>query len=85
MQAITLKAKKNNMKAIINTTNKSKAFKVIYDKAIGGIGSIIVRSPNEYGAIKCASDLCFTGKNFRNAIEVPLETYTKPNKQGFQG
>lgn len=62
-----------------------KAFKVTYTKKIGGEGIIIVKSANEYAAISHAKHLCFTGSNFRNAVEVPLTLYVKPKKQGFQG
>lgn len=67
------------------TTIISKAFKVTYTKKIGGNGTIIVKAHNEDAALSHASYLCFTGSNFRDAVEVPLESYIKPRKQGFQG
>jgi len=63
----------------------TKAFQVTYTKRIGGNGTIIVKAHNEDAALSHAKNLCFTGSDFRDAIEVPFESYTKPSKQGFQG
>lgn len=63
----------------------TKAFEVTYTKRIGGNGTIIVKAHNELAAISHAKYLCFTGANFRDAIEVSFDLYTKPVKQGFQG
>ena len=65
--------------------SSKKAFKVTYTKKVGGDGTIIVQAPNEEKAIINANQHCFTGKDFRDAIEVPFEEYTTPSKQGFQG
>lgn len=62
----------------------SKTFQVTYTKAIGGEGTIIVKSPTAELALKCASSSCFTGKDFRNAVET-TQDYVSPTKQGFQG
>lgn len=65
--------------------SSNKAFQVTYTKKVGGNGSIIVKANNEDKAISNAKYLCFTGSDFRDAVEVPIESYSKPRKQGFQG
>lgn len=62
-----------------------KAFNVTYTKKIGGNGNIIVKANSENDAYIRAYQLCATGSDFRNAIEVPMSQYTKPRKQGFAG
>jgi hypothetical protein len=66
-------------------TTTTKAFKITYTKKIGGQGTIIVKALDAENAIKNAKYLCFTGSDFCNPIEVPIEKYTKPRNQGFQG
>ncbi|MDM1399001.1 hypothetical protein HX049_17855 [Myroides odoratimimus] len=63
---------------------KTKTFKVIYTKKVGGVGSILVKANNEEQALTNAKDLCFTGSDFRNPVETE-EEYSKPREQGFQG
>ena len=61
-----------------------KTYNVTYTKKIGGNGAILVKAENETNALRNAKDLCFTGSDFRNAIETN-EIYSKPRKQGFFG
>ncbi len=61
-----------------------KTFNVTYTKAIGTIGTILVKASSQKEAIIHASSSCFTGTDFRNAIET-TEEYIKPSKAGFQG
>lgn len=64
---------------------KSKAYKVNYTKAIGGVGSVIVKASNPSQAIKNSKYLVATGKDFRNPKLVNILEYKKPRKQGFTG
>ena len=66
------------------TLKKMNTYKVTYTKKISGEGSILVKAENESQALKNAKYLCFTGSDFRNAIETD-EIYIKPSKNGFQG
>lgn len=59
-----------------------KTFKVIYTKAVGCDGSILIKADNPSQAIGRAKRLCATGEDFRDAIETE-EKYVKPRKQGF--
>jgi len=61
-----------------------KTFKVTYTKKVGGEGTILVLAHNQDLAIKRANQLCFTGSDFRNAVETN-EKYIKPSLQGFAG
>lgn len=61
-----------------------KTFKVTYTKKIGREGAILVKANDGQQALKNAKFLCFTGSDFRNAIETD-EEYSKPRKQGFFG
>lgn len=63
---------------------KSKVFNVTYTKAIGGNGTLQVKARNEAEALKNAKFLCFTGRDFRNAVEAAVP-YTKPSRLGFAG
>lgn len=62
-----------------------KCFQVTYTKRIGGNGTILVKCPTIEMATKLASNMCFTGSDFRDPIEMPLEMYVKTTKQGFAG
>lgn len=62
-----------------------KTFKVYYTKKIGGEGSIIVKAENDKQALINAKNLCYTGKDFRNAKVIDDSLYIKPSKQGFAG
>lgn len=66
-----------------NLTNK--CFQVTYTKKVGGNGTILVKCKSIENATKLASNMCFTGSDFRDPIEMPLEMYTKTTKQGFAG
>ncbi len=61
-----------------------KNYKVTYTKKIGGENTIIVKALSENQALKNAKNLCFTGHDFRNAVETN-ELYIKPSKLGYQG
>lgn len=61
-----------------------KTFKVTYTKRNNENGSLLVRAIDVKQALSNAKDLCFTGSDFRNAIETD-EQYSKPRKQGFAG
>lgn len=60
-------------------------YKVTYTKKIGGEGSIIVKARSEEEAISNAKHLCFTGRNFKDAVQVDDSLYTKPRNKGFYG
>lgn len=64
--------------------NQPKTFKVTYTKKIGGNNTILVKAANSTEAISNAKHLCFTGKDFREAIETN-DVYSKPRTQGFAG
>jgi hypothetical protein len=61
-----------------------RTYKVTYTKKIGGENTIIVKAENENQALKNAKNVCFTGSDFRNAVETN-ELYVKPSKLGYQG
>jgi len=64
---------------------KSKTYKVWYDKKVGGVGNVIVKASNPKNALANAKQHVYTGKNFRNPKLVDSKEYSKPRKQGFQG
>jgi hypothetical protein len=68
-----------------NSLIKTKAYKVNYTKAIGGIGTVIIKAKNPTEALKNAKFSVASGKDFRNAKLVALVEYKKPRKQGFAG
>lgn len=57
---------------------------VKYDKKTKGEGTILVKASSEADALNNARFLCFTGKNFRDAV-ITNEPYSLPRKQGFFG
>jgi hypothetical protein len=61
-----------------------KTFIVTYDKKNGQTGILLISAPNEKQALNNAKNCCFTGRNFRDAIETD-EKYVSPSKVGFQG
>lgn len=65
--------------------NKSKTYKVWYDKKTGGVGSVILKAGSPKNALVNAKQHVFTGKNFRNPKLVDNSNYSKPRKQGFYG
>ena len=65
--------------------SKAKVYEVTYTKKVGGNGTILVKADSKKRALKNADYLCFTGSDFRNAVEVDPSLYEKPRKQGFQG
>lgn len=73
-----------SLKTITFKQQTMKTYKVTYTKAIGGTGSILVKASDEVQAIANAKNLCFTGRDFRDAV-VTDEIYMKPRKQGFYG
>ena len=48
----------------------TKLFKVTYDRKVGGEATMIVKAVNQDNALTNAYKCCFTGKNFRNPVEV---------------
>lgn len=62
----------------------SKTYSVSYDKKNGQSGTLFVLAMNENEALKNAKNCCFTGSNFRDAIETS-EQYIKPSKIGYAG
>lgn len=48
---------------------KAKIFIVEYTKAIGGVGRLFVKARNENEALSNAKNICFTGRDFKNAVE----------------
>jgi len=64
---------------------KNKAYKVYYDKKVGGVGSVIVKAQTPKQALSNAKQHVFTGKKFRNPKLVSSKSISKPRKQGFQG
>lgn len=62
-----------------------KAYKVWYDKKVGGIGSVIVKALDPKNALQLAKRHVYTGRNFRNPRKVNFSEYSKPRDQGFQG
>jgi len=61
-----------------------KTYNVTYTKAIGTNGVIMVKARNEKEALSNAKNCCFTGSNFRDAVET-TQQYIKPSKMGYQG
>jgi hypothetical protein len=57
-----------------------KTFKVTYTKAIGETATINVREYSPEQALEVAKYYCYTGDNFRDAVETN-ETYIHPTKQ----
>ena len=56
---------------------------VSYDKKVGGIGTMVVISGSTESALKTASFLRFTGRNFRDAKIVDWSTDSEcGNKSG---
>jgi len=65
--------------------NGNKAYQVTYTTAMGKENTIIVKTNNPDAVLSLAKSSCFTGEDFRNAIEIPLQNYIKPTHQGFAG
>lgn len=61
-----------------------KTYNVTYTKAKGLKGIIMVKARNQKEALSNAKNCCFTGSNFRDAVETN-KPYIKPSKMGFQG
>lgn len=61
-----------------------KTYKVNYTKANCQNGTIIVKAENQQQAIVNSRNCCFTGFDFRNAVET-TDDYVKPSLNGYQG
>lgn len=53
---------------------KSNYYSVVYDKANGTTGTMVVKATNEINAVGNAKANCFTGRNFRDAKQVEKQT-----------
>lgn len=65
--------------------NGNKAYSVTYTTKMGKEATIIVKTNSPESVLTLTAQSCFTGRDFRNAVEVPLSEYTKTTKQGFAG
>lgn len=64
----------------------SRFFKVTYDKANNTEGFLVVKASDEENALGNAKANCFTGRNFRNAIEVEEQaTFSQKHPNGRGG
>jgi hypothetical protein len=57
-----------------------KTYTVTYTKAIKETATINVQAPNKELALIAAKHYCYTGDNFRDAVETN-ETYIHPRQQ----
>jgi hypothetical protein len=57
-----------------------KTYKVTYTKAIKETATINIQAPDEHHALIVAKQHCYTGDNFRDAVETN-ETYIHPQDQ----
>lgn len=62
----------------------TKTYRVTYSPKRGGTKTLLVKATSYCQAIANASNICHTGKNFRDLVEAS-DNYLKPRKQGFQG
>ncbi len=63
---------------------KAQTFDVTYTTRKGTEKHLLVKATSEKAALKQAAYLCYTGKDFRNAI-LTDQKYSTPRENGFQG
>jgi hypothetical protein len=66
--------------AITTSTNKVNTYEVLYTKAIGGDGFILVRAHDMAESLVLAKICCFTGSHFRDSV-VTDKKYISPKDQ----